>query len=110
MILNWQDFNVGSILGTIPVNLYPYIISYSLALGNMRTVDSLNFRVTEIAPGLTNTPVHERIYGKEFAEHLVSSGKRILQPEDVADSMVYALSAPPHVQITKLFIDTTDPP
>ncbi len=69
---------------------------------------SLIFRVTEIVPDLTNTPVHEKVYGAEVAGYLLCSGRRPLQPEDIADSVVYALSAPPHVQITKLFIDTTD--
>ena len=32
-----------------------------------------------------------------------------IQPEDIAESVVYALSVPTHVQITELMIDATDP-
>ncbi len=66
-----------------------------------------NFRVTEISPGLTETDMSYRARGAEAAKKLYSS-LRCLQPQDIADSVVYILSAPPHVQITELTIDTTD--
>ncbi len=36
-------------------------------------------------------------------------GIRVMQLEDIADSVLYILGAPPHVQITTLVIETTDP-
>ncbi len=67
-----------------------------------------NFRVTEISPGLVETDFQYRMRGAEMAKKKYGA-LRCLQPDDIAESVVYALSVPPHVQITELMIETTDP-
>ncbi len=67
-----------------------------------------NFRVTELCPGLVETELMYRSRGAEIAKKTYSA-IRSMKPVDVADSVVYILSAPPHVQITKLVLDNTDP-
>ena len=67
-----------------------------------------NFRVTELVPGVTETDIFSRSLGPQAAKEFCSRF-RCLQPDDIAESVVYILSAPPHVQITMLIIDTIEP-
>ncbi len=109
--------NIGGTLGhyIIPKGGEPYHF-YSgtkyavraLTEGTRNEVRSVgkNFRVTHISPGITETEIHQPL-GEEVVKKMLTS-MRCLQPEDVGDSVLYALSAPPHVQITELIIDTTD--
>lgn len=63
-------------------------------------------RVTEILPGLTKTNIilkrhrGDRALEQEYFERF----KIALEPADVARSVLFALSQPPHVQIAQLFI------
>ena len=66
-----------------------------------------NFRVTELSPGLVETDLAVKSLGPEAAKEFYAS-RRCLQPKDLADAVVYILSAPPHAQVTKLIIETTD--
>ena len=107
--------NIGSVLGQFVPKAYHHYSAAKFALKaltegtrNEICAAGKNFRVTELAPGIVQTDMPNRVHGPEFAKELHSS-LRVLQPEDVADSVVYILSAPPHVQITKLMIETTDP-
>ncbi|XP_069683463.1 farnesol dehydrogenase-like [Periplaneta americana] len=52
-------------------------------------------RVTSVSPGLVNTDMPP----KQYLEMMSS-----LNPEDVSDSVLYALRVPPHVQIHELTI------
>ncbi len=67
-----------------------------------------DYRVTLISPGLVDTPIHYKARGVEAAK-LKLSALRCLQPEDIAECVIYALGAPPHVNITEITIETTDP-
>ncbi|KAG8225756.1 hypothetical protein J437_LFUL005715 [Ladona fulva] len=57
--------------------------------------------VTSISPGLVNTEMIQ-----DFLTPGMDSldGKPMLEPKDIADSVVYVLSTPPHVQIHELTI------
>ena len=66
-----------------------------------------DFRVTEISPGLVETEIMNQGDGVEAAKEFYST-IRPLQPEDVAESVLYVLGAPPHVQVTELMVETTD--
>ncbi|XP_055372807.1 farnesol dehydrogenase-like [Condylostylus longicornis] len=53
-------------------------------------------KVTSICPGLVDT---------EFlTEETLNSGKPMLTPEDVSNTVMYALNTPPHVQVSELTI------
>ncbi|XP_043115103.1 dehydrogenase/reductase SDR family member 11-like [Puntigrus tetrazona] len=59
-----------------------------------------HIRATSISPGLVETEFVYRLYN-ENPEMVVATYKSIksLQAEDIANAVVYVLSAPPHVQI-----------
>ncbi len=109
--------NIGSIFGEFVPDRgschYYSAVKFAvkaLTEGTRNEVRSLgkNFRVTELCPGFVETDLVYRSCGAEVAKKMYSA-IRCMQPEDVADSVVYILGAPPHVQITKLVIDNTDP-
>ncbi len=66
-----------------------------------------DFRVTEISPGFVETEILNESRGVEAAKQFFST-VRCMQPEDIAESVLYILGAPPHVQVTELIIETTD--
>ncbi|KAK7864242.1 hypothetical protein R5R35_009510 [Gryllus longicercus] len=57
-------------------------------------------RVTEISPGVVKTDIvkHTKIDEAQFF------GRPFLQPEDVAEAVLFALRAPPHVQIHEMVV------
>ncbi len=65
-------------------------------------------RVTHLSPGLVETNFRCSMVGQEAAK-VAYSQIRNLQPKDIADGVVYVLGTPPHVQVTELTINTTDP-
>ena len=68
-------------------------------------------RVTSIQPGNTATDLLGMSTDKEAIEKYGgSSGAKILDPEDVARSIVYALIQPPHVSVNEVLIEPRDEP
>ncbi|KAL5020467.1 hypothetical protein ScPMuIL_003359 [Solemya velum] len=56
-------------------------------------------RITGVSPGLVETGFAHRAYGKERGEAIYRSEKSLIA-DDIADSLIYALEAPDHVQVT----------
>ena len=68
-------------------------------------------RVTSIQPGNTSTDLLNMSTDKEAIEKYGGpSGAQILEPADVARSIVYALSQPPHVSVNEVLIEPRDEP
>ncbi len=66
-------------------------------------------RVTEICPGRVATEFYQAAQGdRDRLESMGQSDIRELQPEDIADVIVFALRAPPHVNITTIEVLPTD--
>lgn len=61
---------------------------------------SYGLRVTEIRPGMTDTYFNGNTPGS-------SKRARDLRPEDIAESVLYALSAPAHVRIDEVLVHPT---
>jgi len=63
-------------------------------------------RVTEILPGLTRTGIVRSRYRGDVAQEkeYFDQFEMALEPEDVARSVVYALSQPPQVQVAQIVI------
>lgn len=63
-------------------------------------------RVTAISPGLVETEFFSvRSFGDpEAASSAMGGMKKALQPEDVARAMVWALSAPDHVEVNDIVV------
>jgi NADP-dependent 3-hydroxy acid dehydrogenase YdfG len=58
-------------------------------------------RVLSIFPGRTATPMQERIFQAEGKEY---RPERLLQPEDVAESVVNALRLPENAEVTDIHL------
>ena len=56
-----------------------------------------------ISPGMVDTPFQDTAYGSDRATAKRTTMKS-LKPEDVADAVVYALSAPATVQVNSNLI------
>ena len=65
-------------------------------------------RVTDIQPGLVSTELFDTV--PDFREGLEKAweGKRMLQPRDVAESVLFALSAPEHVSVSEVLVRPVD--
>ncbi|XP_073674054.1 dehydrogenase/reductase SDR family member 11-like [Garra rufa] len=68
-----------------------------------------HIRATSISPGLVETEFAYRFFS-EKPEIAVATYKRIkcLEADDIANAVVYALSAPPHVQVGEILINPVE--
>lgn len=69
-----------------------------------------NIRVTSIQPGAVATELYEQISDKTYKENMegLSQQMTFLSPEDIANSMIYALESPDYVDVSEIFILPTD--
>jgi NADP-dependent 3-hydroxy acid dehydrogenase YdfG len=68
-------------------------------------------RVTSVQPGNTATDLFGMSTDAEAVKKYGEpSGAQILDPEDVANSIVYALKQPPHVAVNEVLIEPRDEP
>lgn len=68
-------------------------------------------KVTTIQPGNVSTELISHSNDKEaLEEYGEPSGAKILDPEDVAASVVYALSQPEHVAVNEVLVEPRDEP
>ena len=109
--------NIGSILAFRLSTKIPEINMYCGSKFAMRALTEglrkevrnagTNIRVTHLSPGTVETEMAYKALGPEAAKSIYSS-IRCLQPNDIADAVLYVLSTPPHVQVTELTVETTD--
>ncbi|XP_023727650.1 farnesol dehydrogenase [Cryptotermes secundus] len=64
-------------------------------------------RVTSLSPGLVRTEIMDAGHMRTFTSRDVFSGNPCLDPQDIADAVLYVLGTPPHVQIHELTIIPT---
>ncbi|KAE8354149.1 hypothetical protein BDV28DRAFT_131693 [Aspergillus coremiiformis] len=68
-------------------------------------------RVTSIQPGNTSTPLLNMSTDAEAVKKYGEpSGAKILDPEDIANSIVYALRQPEHVSVNEVLVEPRDEP
>ncbi|XP_011185392.1 farnesol dehydrogenase [Zeugodacus cucurbitae] len=84
----------------ININLYPPTKHALTALTEMYRQEFLHqntkVKVTSISPGITKT---------NFIDHVtVPPYTAVLNPEDVADVLIYCLQTPPHIQIHEVIM------
>jgi 3-hydroxy acid dehydrogenase/malonic semialdehyde reductase len=100
--------NIGSVAG---ITAYPNGAVYCATKAAVRFIsDGLRMelvdkpiRVTNIQPGFVTTNFGlVRFHGDEVKTQEFYKGIKPLTPEDVADAVIYAASAPPNVQITEI--------
>jgi len=68
-----------------------------------------NIRVTVVEPGFVETELleHNAAYVQDAAQKLKDEMGQILRAEDIADAIVHALAAPPHVSINEVLVRPT---
>lgn len=72
----------------------------------LRELES-DIRVTAISPGFVETEMAEKVHGSQEAARELYSRYPVLQPEDIASAVRYALSCPPHMQIHDILVRPT---
>ncbi|MFA1028636.1 Short-chain alcohol dehydrogenase [Pseudomonas syringae pv. helianthi] len=76
----------------------------------MEVGQKYNIRVTSIQPGATATELFNHTTSEEFLQVMAgfSSQVEFLLPADIADTVLYAVSAPEHVNIAELYVMPTN--
>lgn len=71
-----------------------------------------NIRVTSIQPGAVDTELFKHISDNGYREQMESLRDQMsfLSGEDIADTVLFALQAPAHVNLAELFVLPTDQP
>ncbi|XP_069124695.1 dehydrogenase/reductase SDR family member 11-like [Argopecten irradians] len=67
-----------------------------------------HIRVTGISPGLTNTDFMGKVFKDKSKGDAHCNIFKPLEPDDVVDSIIYALGAPGHVQVHDILIRPTE--
>jgi NADP-dependent 3-hydroxy acid dehydrogenase YdfG len=78
-----------------------------MELAERAAADGNTIRVTVIAPGVVTTDLRETIADRETREALrpyYDALKEELSSPDIADAIVMALEAPPHVGVNEIVI------
>lgn len=102
--------NIGSIAGIKPNATMTAYVSSKYAVHGFSESLRLDYtgkgiRVTEIMPGLVRTGfAQQRLGDAQAAEQFYGSFEQYLQPEDVAETVLYALQQPKHVEIAQLVV------
>ncbi|XP_018575998.1 farnesol dehydrogenase [Anoplophora glabripennis] len=91
------------------INMYPASKFAVRALAETLRLELLNkkskIKITNISPGLTDTET----VSADVKEHIRKiGGDQMIEPENIADAIIYALSTPPHVQIQELDVRAVD--
>jgi len=105
--------NIGSIAGDAAYaggSVYCATKSAVKALSDGLRIDLVDtpLRVTNIKPGMVETHFSiTRYRGDKAKADAVYAGVKPLTPEDIAETVYFAASAPPHVQIAEVLIMPT---
>jgi NADP-dependent 3-hydroxy acid dehydrogenase YdfG len=65
-------------------------------------------RITAVSPGFVETGFAAHYHRSEEAAQRTYGRYPVIQPEEVADAVIYALSRPPHVQIHDILMRPTE--
>jgi 3-hydroxy acid dehydrogenase / malonic semialdehyde reductase len=105
--------NIGSVSGKWP---YPRNVAYNasksalLAASESLRLDLMgtDVRVTTIEPGLFYTDLIQGRFDNQEKTELTYRGTTLLQPADVADSVIWSLTRPPTVNVQEIVLFPTD--
>ena len=110
---NGHVIMMGSMAGTYPYkggNVYGATKAFVQQFAMNLRCDALGtaLRVTNLEPGLAETEFsHVRFGGDLDAAEAVYRGTKALQPEDIAEAVVWCASLPAHVNINRMEIMPT---
>jgi 3-hydroxy acid dehydrogenase/malonic semialdehyde reductase len=104
--------NIGSVAGLMPLisSLYGASKGAVHLLNQNLRVELLGsgVRVTEICPGRVRTEIFEVSYDDPEKARAATGGFTLLEPEDIADAILYALDAPWRVNVATIEILPTE--
>lgn len=105
--------NIGSVAGLYPITSAVYGASKGavrLMSQNLRLeLRGTGIRVTEICPGRVSTEFYDAaVPDADLRDTLKETGIRELTPGDIADAVLYAVSAPAHVNIQTIEIQPVE--
>jgi len=107
---NGHIVNMGSIAGLNPYATGSVYVTSKFAVHGLSETLRLDYagkgiRVTEIMPGLVKTGFAEQRLGDATkAAEFYDSFEQSLNPEDVAETVLFALQQPRHVEIAQLVV------
>ena len=102
--------NLGSIAGLKPYATGTAYVTSKYAVHGFSDTLRLDYagkgiRVTEIMPGLVRSGfATQRLGSSEQAQEFYDSFDACLLPEDIADTVAYAIAQPTHVEIAQLVV------
>ena len=104
--------NVGSIAGLYPLSSSVYggskgavhMINQNLRL----ELSGTGIRCTEINPGRVDTEFFDIAFDNEEDKKRMKTGLTLLKPDDIAESILYAINTPAHVNISLIEITPTE--
>ncbi len=108
--------NVGSVAGRRP---FPGATVYSATKFAVRALSwglhlelgsAHGIRVTDIQPGMVSTELLDGDPNTAEAWAKAWSGRRTLQPEDIARAIEFAVASPDHVSVSEILVRPTDQP
>ena len=106
--------NIGSVGGrwTLPGSVVYCATKFAVrAITDGLRMDLMGkkIRVTNIEPGMVKTEFSlVRVGGDEAKAEAVYEGFKPLQPEDIAEAVIWCLERPPHVNVQELVVFPTD--
>ncbi|KAJ8921539.1 hypothetical protein NQ315_003159 [Exocentrus adspersus] len=112
--VNGHIVHINSVLGHEVIkrpymNVYPSSKFAVTALAETLRLELMNqksqIKITSVSPGLTDTEFLIPIRKNPEYKKIIDEAK-ILEPQDIADAVVYVLSTPPHVQVQELTVRT----
>jgi NADP-dependent 3-hydroxy acid dehydrogenase YdfG len=76
----------------------------------MEIAPKYKIRVTSLQPGAVDTELYDQITDPTYQKAMADLEKQMtfLTPEDIAHSVLYALKAPDHVNVSEIFILPTE--
>ena len=106
--------NIGSIAGPYPSAGQPMYSASKAAVHNMSSnlrleLFGTDIRVTELRPGRVRTGMHAEMFGGDQAkaEEVIYRRYECLTADDIADTIRFVLSAPPHVCVAQIEVVPT---
>lgn len=66
-----------------------------------------NIRIAEISPGIVKTEFFSRAGGEQYDNKVFKTIKEPLESKDIADAVLYIMSAPPHVEVHDILVRPT---
>ena len=104
--------NIGSIAGIYPLSSSVYggskgavhLINQNLRIELLGT----GVRCTEINPGRVDTEFFDVAFDNKKDSKKMTTGLKLLTSQDIAESILFAIKAPPHVNISMIEITPTE--